>query len=179
MVQVMSEKLKKTLIIVRNILLGIAVAACVLYLAFMVYLSISTSYRHARRSELYNDGPWSGEAVWISEDEGMYIVSQYDGQPYDSHLEATVYLLTDGEWVACSIRMSDGYYALEFYRKNSDIDEELFTAEADVKWGKRLVLTKFSDSAAEYLPEGTKKIVLTKYDYEDYIGHVPFPVTRF
>ncbi len=171
----MSEKLKKRFVLAGKIIGGGIIIVCLAAWLIGTGLVRSWHTRSAHATMLYERGPWSGEAVWISEDESMYVVGQYDGQPYDPHLEVTVYLLTDGEWLPWSIGINEGSFDVSFYYGK----DRSFTCWGDIKGGDRLVLTKFSEGAAEYLPEGTKKIVLTKYDYEDYIGHVPFPVTRF
>ncbi len=181
----MSKKLKKQFILaVKPFILAVKIAGGTVIIVCLVGWFIGTDLvrrwhvRSAHATMLYERGPWSGEAVWISEDESMYVVGQYDERPYNPHLEVTMYLLSDGEWLPWRMGIEEGSFDVSFYYDTDDTDRR-FTCWGDIEDEGRLVLTKFSESAAEYLPEGTKKIVLTRYDYEDHIGHVPFPVTRF
>lgn len=169
----MPEKTKKRLALAGKIVGGTIVVLGLLCVGFMIYLSIAINHNRAQHSELYSKGPFTGEAIWVAEDESMYMICKVRGPENDS-ADVHVYLQKDGEWISGSLGILDGFSGVTF-----DLEDHggrvRFDAEADLKQGKTLVLKKFSDGAAEYLPEGTKKVVLTKNDYTEYLNKLPFP----
>lgn len=167
----MSEKLKKRLALAGKIVGGTIVILGLLCVGYVMYVGIAINYNQAHLDELIKKGPFTGEAIWVTEDESMYMVCK----PQSSESDRTnvyVYLRKDGVTVSGRLLPLDGFSGVEFDLTDHG-NRVWFEAEADVKWGKTLVLKNFSEEAAAYLPEGTKKVVLTKQPYGEYPGTMP------
>ncbi len=169
----MSEKLKKRLALAGKIVGGTIIIIPLVCWLIGTLLMLRWNIVNNHKLSLLRNGPWGEQSIWVSEDESVRMVSRR-AEGSREFGDVRVYLSKDGETTWCQLFIADGSDELIFGYNDSTHGADLFTCKASLRKGNtELVLKNFSDGAAAYLPEGTKKVALTKQPYGEYPGTMP------
>lgn len=114
--------------VVRNVILivlGTLIGLRLLALAFGCVLGLIVNHRRDVAQELYENGPWSCESVWINDEKTFYVISTEDvAHRGSTKYFVEAYALIDGEWhfgafVSTDVGDYVGYVYKDDYRKDA------------------------------------------------------------
>ncbi len=166
--------LKRIHICVLSVLLTVFFA----YIITNVVLVLAVNGNKAKGEELYNNGPWSGEAVWKDEDEKLYLVCTRN-EANGNYTDVTAYIYVNDEWISAKCWQKQKTCIVSF---DSPDGKHLFEARALLK-DTMLTLKDFVleqdlslGGAFDSLSDGCKEIKLSKYPLDEKI--LPFEIDK-
>jgi len=149
----------------------------VLVLLYVAYLITSNAADAFWEKNLMTNGPWGGQSVWASEEGDLWIISEEENELH----RLSAYMKTEDGWDQVSMRLnkSGRTVTVGILESNTQLivdDSELFTCSAELRGGA-LVLSDFAETALRPFVGERESITLTKYDYAEWIGMLPFAHT--
>lgn len=131
-----NKKKKKTLKIVLIVILAAAVAVGAVYLSVVMVANNKLSWL----DKMNEQGPFSCEAVWESENDDIYVFGKKEDNPYnDNYIAVYAYVKFDSKWVKCSVGTRSGMTRFLFYPEDTFPE---FSFDVKLK-GDKLIFSDF------------------------------------
>lgn len=170
----MKNKTIKKYLIVLTAIIAVALIAAV---STVVYLEINMNMYYKWKEKVKSIGPQRDEAIWISSDGNIYIVSKKNES--SGNIESSAYIKVDGEWKNYTFVCPPGLRAIEF-AESEPYYKSILSGDYDVvqvnQRTEMKITVKESLIADTYREEDG--IVIQKYSYEDMINKLPFSISE-
>lgn len=115
------------------------------------------------------NGPWSDQAIWISDNKDIYLICVQKHPEEFSYINTYVYY--EGSWVLCDMHWISGTKTVKISEKTTG--EILLTGEFSIKDGS-FNIKKLSEPSEHNFLQGRSSISLSKYLYDQQITQLPF-----
>ena len=136
---------------------------------FLVFSLVGCETNYETEKVLMENGPWSGEAIWIDNSSQMYLVCTKDNG--DQFADVVAYLNINGQW--CSARL-DLYQGAPVVCFSTSDDERVLEARAKMN-EKNLQLYEFK-VYDEHFSVQYSDIELSKFSYQEQVDKLPFEI---
>ena len=177
----MADKTEKRETLIGKIIVT-SVVIFTLILCYVAYLMAVTAGDSLWMRTLNSDGPFGEQAVWVSDAGDLWLVSEDVG---GANCIVYAYLrIEDGfdrvsfQPIKWERRVRVGIYETRpIYEGHPqqivEDDSELFSCDATLK-GDTLILSGFAETALRPFVGARERITLTKCDYTETVGTLPF-----
>ena len=109
----------KTNTIILRVVLICAIAFALAYIGFVVFLSFRIDTLHAWQENILSNGPWSSQAVWMSEDRKVYLYCEKAPEAPLATVVASI--ATEEGSIVCTPEMPYGSKILNFCNEDGDV----------------------------------------------------------
>ena len=117
------------------------------------------------------NGPWSGQAVWVSEEQDLYFVCETEA--VSTPATVTAYCRSSNDkWLPYIVHWPSGTKKMVFCLK--EIDDPLFDCTFDMNGTDQLLISNLSCPDSEFLLGKESPIALSKQHFDETIMDLPF-----
>lgn len=167
----MNIKRKKCIRDTVMIVVSLLMVAFIIFLLIMAFRVFQTKRYDNWIEEVYTNGPWGTQAIWVATDNDIYFVCKEEQKLIDP----IVYVNIDGQWIITEFSVKAGGQKAIF-----ETEDNTLIVEGELSVGKgQMVISNVKESGQMPFLNGRSTLTIIKYDYDDKINQLPFLTEDF